>query len=94
MLSLRGRYRLAWAPTAACQCWTAPYAFSSRSPRYSSGLIELDTASWTVREVQLCRSCRKIESRQLYLTVVSDVPAIQRCDPRGLVDIDTRIADH
>jgi hypothetical protein len=59
-----------------------------------SGLIELDTASWTVREVQLWRSCRKIESRQLYLTVVSDVPAIQLCDPRGLVDIDTRIADH
>jgi CubicO group peptidase (beta-lactamase class C family) len=54
---------------------------------------ELDTGSWSIREGQLCREWKKMEPRQMCLTVASDGSRVQLFDRMGLMYIDARIAD-
>jgi CubicO group peptidase (beta-lactamase class C family) len=54
-------------------------------------LTELDTGSWSVRDGQLCRAWKKLESQ--CSAVVSDGSKVQLFDRAGLMTIDGRFAD-
>ena len=53
--------------------------------------IELDTGTWSIRNDRFCRELKKLEPRQLCLTVVSDGTRVQLFDPKGLMFINARI---
>ena len=53
--------------------------------------VEVDTGTWSVRDDRFCRELKKLEPRQLCLTVASDGTKVQLFDPKGLMFINARI---
>jgi CubicO group peptidase (beta-lactamase class C family) len=52
--------------------------------------VELDTGTWSIRDDKYCRELKKLEPRNLCLTVVSDGTRVQLFDPKGLMFINAR----